>query len=1025
MQDWASLLAAEVARLMGEASEIGQARARGDAGADRRAQVFARDAQLVVTSLDALTEWDYALSAYEALQAGSGLWGKDRDRAHRGAPQPDEGGVRRAGRALPAPAARDHRADEAVADFYESVPEIITNSQRILGFLVTLVAAAATAGVGVVVAGAAAGAAAAAEGAAVAGGASAVAAAAEAAIILESGMVARVGAEAVTFTALNRLLLSQVPGMEPTTSVAYDLVWNLALFGALRIAGSAAGGAVSRSVLYKSLGERAQAWVMGGAHVVSGYATLEAYGYLRFVYENGRLMTPSEFQTMSRDNLVMLAGLSIALVPLTTVLPGLEASATRGGREVTGALLRFHARYGGRFASIDARRGELETRLGQVIEENPKAGKKDVADIESEADALDAELELVVDEAMNDKDVDVEALRADLGRVTSVIQTTPLPELLGDMGLDPTVDLRVTGDPATWTYAPGKGEVIATFLTDSGVPVTSDTVAGQIIMEAVLAGRGPVSLVERGRVEVDVELRPATGPAGGVLDALVAKDEDATAGLAAVRDQTVIPELAARIEAASDDAALVMKVLRAAGKLARARASAPPPAAASEAAAEAFDAVRSHALAVEAALLDTDAQVGLTKLTSITRYKTAHATILAAAPPENVAPFLRALADPGMGYMDPEFYEGLARSRPACDLITRWGSDVFFKVVNLQGDNPQGLRVARARADIERVLRGLDALDETDPTAAKALRDQIAKFTDKARPSKLDPLVGPRPPAGRAFEADVDDPQWGTYRAEMDDYSFRRHPLKPDVTQAELHTRTTLLQTVHRAWAGEFADYTPQERTYTLEQFDQLARGARLDRGWTSSRRGELNEALALGRAQASDPIFWLNRVPQPRSVGGCTIPDEYYPPVRPEDLLPDPADGIAPIMKDPRTAVERKSYMPGGRSKGARRPGSTSRRSRPISPTCRSTSRSASSTPTRTTWSSARPCGTSSSTPRPASPGSSGWSSAASSTRAEPGAAHLPRSEQNADSVRRTCLRSGGGQFQWQLQAQRRSSGW
>jgi hypothetical protein len=180
------------------------------------------------------------------------------------------------------------------------------------------------------------------------------------------------------------------------------------------------------------------------------------------------------------------------------------------------------------------------------------------------------------------------------------------------------------------------------------------------------------------------------------LEALAGSDEWAMAGAEAVRDQSDVPALREKLAMQSvgeAGAARVRALLRAAGQLAR----------------SAQQGTIQTILLAEAAN-DPVAATGLVGLA--TRFgpshRTALARIVAALPTENVSPFLRAVADPKLGGLPVEFYQALARNRPACELVSRYGGEVLMRVVRMQGDRgiDMGTRLARARVDVERVLTG-------------------------------------------------------------------------------------------------------------------------------------------------------------------------------------------------------------------------------------------------------------------------------------------------------------------------------
>ncbi|MFC3737702.1 eCIS core domain-containing protein [Paractinoplanes deccanensis] len=907
MRDWASALAAELDKLTTAASELEAAAARGeDVRAGRRA--WAEGAQLIATSLDALGEWDIALGVYEMLRANSAMWG------HEGVLRIADrlGQMKAASLARDEPylrlLVRDHREDPALSEFYASIPDIISRSHLILGFVVLLLAAAVTAGVGVAIAGAAAGAAAATESAALAAGASASMAAAEAAVVLEIGLVAKIGGEAIVFTVVHMGLQSAFPGLAPGPTLSgflTELVWNLALFGVLHGVGSAVEGALGRSAWLKTLTPMARTVLSTGARTGSTYATLQAYGVLRFLVDQGRMMTWSEIGTMSAHNLVMLAGLSLAMKPLSSMLEGVHAAGGELGRGGAEALIRFRQRYGERYRLLDSERAQLEARLRLRMEQNPQAREKDLTDITAWAGDLEARLRELNEEASTDPDTGLTALREGLTGLAAQAEAVPVPELLQRLGLDPATDLRATGDPATWTITPGKAAAVRAFLEAQGLTAVAGEVTGQPVVEVSVPGRGTVSLVERAG-----PAKPATTPTPA-LEALAAKDATVAAGLEAVRAQTVTPDLAARLESrAAGEPALVARLLRAFAELAEARAARAAPDADP---AVAFEAVRAHTLALESALADPAAEAGLRLFMSWSRFRaTTKAGILAAAPPENVAGFLRALTDSGVHSQPSAFYSVLARSRPASELVGRHGGAMLMKLVHMQPGDATGIRLARAQVDVERVLRGLDEAAAQSPAARDALAKAIRKLPYDARYTRLDRLVGPRPPAGPAFEP-VTRPGagWETFLAKARQYARDHPPEDGPVTRAEIETRAMLLQVVERARAQEFGELTGPERRAMLEQYNALALSARLEQGWISSTRGNFNEALARGAGRVSLRVVFLKG----RVVTGgddTTIPDDAVPPVLPRDLMID-ATGTRPVERDGRLWIERKTYELGG----------------------------------------------------------------------------------------------------------------
>ena len=915
MRDWASLLGAELVRLGGVAEDLRAADERGEDVAERQRE-FVADAQLVSTSLDALGEWDTAVNAAELLRENSALWGHEAvlriaDRMSQ---------MKDASLARDEPylrlMVRDHRADPVIAGFYASLADIIRTSHLILGFAVLLIASAVTAGVGIAIVGATTGAAIATESAALAAGASASMAATEAAIVMEIGLVVKIGGEALVFTLVHQGLLATLPGMGPKltlSSFLTELVWNLALFGVMHGAGSAVEGALGRSEWLRALAPTARRVLQTGARLGGSYATLQAYGLVRFLFEQGRMMSLGELGRMSVENLAMLIGLSVAMKPFSAVLEGIRTGAEGFGRSRVEALTRFRQRYGDRYLLLDSERAQLETRLQERMEQNPQATKADLADIEAEATVLDTRLRELVEESVADPALDVAALRQGMTDVTARLEATPVPELLAGLGLDPAVDLRATGDPATWTVAPGRTDAVKTFLTDQGIPVAGETTTGPRMLEATVAGRGTVTLVERAGTA-----GPIAPTATPTLDALIARSRrvdaaDLTAGLEAIRDQSSVPAFAARLEAeaAAGRTGVVKVVLNAARRLAVARGERRviTTALGPEAAAARFEAARNHMVALEAALNDPVAAKGLAKVMHLSPQPGGPGRVIAHAPVENVEPFLRAMGDPDLSQRHPSFYEGMARNRDAIDLVLRHGGKVFNRIVRFTSDVDPGLQVSSARVDLERTLRGLDSLAEISKADAEARARKIADLTHSATYKSLDKLVGRRPRPLPAFDPiKTEGARWSTHLQAAQEYATGHQPKDGPVTPAEVQVRAALLQTVERAEHGEFGELTPAQRARMLDQFNEIGENARLEKGWISAVRGILNQALARGTGEASIRTVWKNGKLEMTQVEGSTVPDEAWPPVRQDELKLGP-DGAPLVEKTARRWIEDKTY--------------------------------------------------------------------------------------------------------------------
>lgn len=927
MQSWVAAISQDLTELRLAAEDLRDAReAEADDVTDRAHRV-ADSAQLVAVGLEALATWDVALSAYQYLSDNTALYGfAGIEQITARLSQMKQAYLDRDEPYL-ALLVRDHRTDPEVSDFYDSLPDIVADSHMIIGLAILLVAVIATAGIGVLIEGVAIGVA----GATTAG---------QATLVLQAGVVAQVVGEALVFTAVDYGLRSLVPGMKPEHTFLYELAWNLAMFGALKRVGRAVGRGMRGSARFRALGEVAARRVLMGVQAVTSYPVLEAYGYLRFAYERRRSMTGREFLAMSGQNLVILAGLTLATAPLGPVMESVRAGGERIGSRGMATLQALRARYGGRTRSIEAQRTRLEERVSARMADERPLEADEIADFESEAAILNEGIDGFVQEVMGDPAIDLSGLRTDLSSLSSVVQSTPLPELLQSMGIEPVLDVRATGDPATWTMAAGEGRALEAALGELGI-ATELVREAPTVLEVSLPLRGRVTFVERPGAHAEVPLvllvdprpdpqsvpadappvgpavtwtapmerapvtPPDPGPNRGVishLDTLLQSQPTLADALAAVRAQSHAPSLVSRLEAAlaGESAGQARVLLDILVRLVRQRTGADG----------AGGLGRGEALALDAALGEARAGDGLRRLAGRfpARYRSALASILEAVPPENVAVFLRANAEPGLSG-PAEFFQGLGRNRAACELVDRFGSRLLWRLLRLQpGRVPPAMRVSRARLDIDRVLTALDRTSAEDPVAAIALADRITGLRSNATPRALDALVGRRARQSTVIEPHRDDPQWPVYRSRADAYAAA-HPVEgPALTRAELDLRAALFQVVARAQAGDFAAARPAERTAMLDDFNALSAEARLDRSWISAMRGRLFEGLGRGNRTPSLPTIWLGGRVVRSQLSGSTVPDAAYPPVTYADLTPD-ASGRVPVETTPRRWIEQKAY--------------------------------------------------------------------------------------------------------------------
>ena len=873
---WATELQGDLDRLTRSAESLQEARRVGDPHVLGMEAAFDADAQMIATSLEALSEWDTAVSAFEILRGNSALWGF-------------EGVDRIAGRLVQMRDAavdkdlpylqillRDHRADKAVHAFYAKIPSIIETSHLIIGLFIVFVAAVATAGVGVLISAAGSAVASGVAASALAGGATVAEAGATAGIVLNATFVVKIGMESLVFTVISRQLTQMFPGMKVSDSFWAEFAWNLGMFGLMHGASKVAGA------LIESLAVRG-AVATAGIRLGVSYAALEAFGYVKFAVEAGRTMTLAEFGKMSLHNLVMLAALTVAMKPLQPLLARTEAS-------LTSELGRFSRTYGPRITDLAAQRDALETSFRERMTENPQAAEKDVADLRDQAEWLDIQMNKLVEDVAADPSTNVPQLRAEVEQLVTRTQVTSVAEMLS--GLEPGIDLLPTGTETSWSFAAGQARTLSGELRSGGYEVTSETTlgGGNAVIETRVPGKGDVTFVER--------------PPGAEVEAATATPG---APAAATAKPAVTADVPGGEPPAAQGSASVRWLMELSARLAKARGGVPTEPGvvdSAEASAE-----LSHAKAIQTAMQDAVARAGLRTLSTF--HPRSLPKILAAVPVENMPSFLRATAKGDLGKQTPQFYQALGRSSEACRLVEGYGGVVLLKVVHLQKGAPPGVQVARARVDIDRVLVELErmAADTTSatggPAAAEALAAKIRAFTVRSTFRSLDRLVGPRSKPSVQIEPDLKDPNWKSYQAEANEHA-RTHPPEGgalDVTEKQL--RAALIQTVERARAGEYSNLDGREREVLLRDFDTVAEAARLDRGWISAKRGQLFEALAVGQGTRSEPTVWLNgKVVFGRVPKGSTMPDEASPRVTASEIADRSVETKARLWH------ERKDYV-------------------------------------------------------------------------------------------------------------------
>ncbi len=471
MNTWAWALDERLTRLETQATELAAAEKSGAADVGQRRGLLAREADLVMTSIEALGEWDMAVQAYDLLAGNSSLvgFGGVDDVVHRmdqmnAAFMDDDLEYLQL-------LLRDHRADPAVRKFYESIPAMIQWSQFVLALAITFLAIVIAAPIGIV-AGGLAGSAAVALGAAKGG-----------TIVLAATFIAHTGVEALVFTLVSRGLSSGLPGMAPTSPAWKDFLWNWGLFAVMRGLGSA---------ITKGLAQSSRLAVTA-AQLGASALVLQSYGMLRFAVEHDRAMTGDEVLTMAIQNVIMLGVLSVATMPFGRSFARLEQRMN---------LMQLRTSYGRRFADLDGQIRQLEKTTAERLELNPDASEKDLADLNDTSKELDRQLQTLVDEVVADPAIDVTGLRTETAALFSDAARLSLVDLLRQAGLPDTVMIRPTGSEAAWTVNPGRAGELVEFLGGQGITTTVREVGGRTVVEAEIPGRGTVTFTQGRRIVV-------------------------------------------------------------------------------------------------------------------------------------------------------------------------------------------------------------------------------------------------------------------------------------------------------------------------------------------------------------------------------------------------------------------------------------------------------------------------------------------------------------------------------------------
>ncbi len=482
MVDWSNWVSDRMEALYGEVEALTAARVAGQSGLDERADKAAAEAEILQLSIAGIQLWEAGVRAHETLYIEIHpllnivphvpLAYRDAARIRARCQQMKTAALAGKLETLRILADRN-RSDPAIQQYLQAMPLFVAGAKvfpSLVGsLLVTLtilrVSLFASSSVGALIP--------AAEGAS------------------GRALLARAGLEALTFTAVSRTLqgVASAPSKLP---FLVDLALNAGLFTVLRFTLPAVYNA------FAARGMDVAAWAVSHA---TAFAMLQGFGAIHFRLERKRWPTAAEFGDMAVEGLVLYAFLA-------RTYGGAPQRGTRPGR--LAVLETLYEKYGDHLEAVEVARNKLANRIAEEL----RAGRGDDPGVrqtvESEAKALDDELQRLIDEIGRDPEVGERRLRAALSAAPVRTEEMGAELLTRSFDLAPDVALRQTGGEAQFTYAPEATKPLVEGLEARGAVITELVDAsGRHTVVAETAGQPPMFFSERGPVAA---FEPGTAP---------------------------------------------------------------------------------------------------------------------------------------------------------------------------------------------------------------------------------------------------------------------------------------------------------------------------------------------------------------------------------------------------------------------------------------------------------------------------------------------------------------------------------
>jgi len=239
--------------------------------------------------------------------------------------------------------------------------------------------------------------------------------------------------------------------------------------------------------------------------MVAAYPLMHNYGLLRFRLTAGRWPSDEELAKMEAEGFLTFLALMVSMRGVQRFLPA-------GGK--ASPLQAFHKRYGWRFETIEAGRLKMLDDFNALVEQGNAADPAQVEALKTRAETLEKEFKQILEEAIKDKAVDLDAIRKELKDAGAMAPEGSANLLAKELKVPETVGLNAAGGDRQYTYRWGGTTKLGDGLRALGARVevsAPDPATGQKTLTVTLRdGEPPLTFQERtsaypARAEVDID----------------------------------------------------------------------------------------------------------------------------------------------------------------------------------------------------------------------------------------------------------------------------------------------------------------------------------------------------------------------------------------------------------------------------------------------------------------------------------------------------------------------------------------